>query len=81
MSPSLKYLIVRSTAAAKSSAVPMSLTATCGVVEVAGVAAGSGRVSVVDVMWWGTPVAGLGFEWHAEGPWSPVTGSCTPERA
>src|SRR5690349_21966311 len=37
MSPSLKYLMVRSIAARKSSAEPMSLTATCGVVEVASV--------------------------------------------
>jgi hypothetical protein len=37
----------------------MSLTATCGVVEVGEVAVCSGRVSVVDVMWWGAPVAGL----------------------
>ena len=69
MSPSLKYLIVRSTAAAKSSAEPMSLIATCGVVEIGvEVAVGSGRVSVVDVRWWGAPVDGLGIEWHAEGP-------------
>jgi len=58
MSPSLKYLIVWSTAAAKSSAEPMSLTATCGVVDVDEVAVCSGRVSVVDVMWKGAPVAG-----------------------
>src|ERR671913_1939702 len=68
MSPSLKYLIVRSTAAAKSSAEPMSLTATCGVVDVGGVAVGSGRVSVVDVMWWGAPVADLGIRVARGGP-------------
>ena len=33
MSPSLKYLMVASTAARKSSAVPISLIATCGVLE------------------------------------------------
>src|SRR5664279_5887749 len=43
MSPSLKYLMVRSMAARKSSADPMSLMATCGAVAVG-----------VD-MWWGAP--------------------------
>jgi hypothetical protein len=33
MSPSLKYLMVESMAARKSSSVPMSLTATCGAAE------------------------------------------------
>src|SRR5699024_366819 len=42
MSPSLKYLIVASIAARKSSAEPMSLTATCGDV-------------VLVVIWWGAP--------------------------
>src|SRR3954451_25027376 len=37
MSPSLKYLMVSSIAARKASSDPMSLTATCGVVEVASV--------------------------------------------
>src|SRR5664279_3948758 len=43
MSPSLKYLMVRSMAARKSSADPISLIATCGAVAVG-----------VD-MWWGAP--------------------------
>jgi hypothetical protein len=43
----------------------MSLTATCGVVEGVEVAVCSGRVSVVDVMWWGAPVAGLGIVRYA----------------
>src|SRR3954464_12592693 len=37
MSPSLKYLMVSSIAARKASSDPMSLTATCGVLEVASV--------------------------------------------
>jgi hypothetical protein len=36
MSPSLKYLMVASTAARKSSSEPMSLTATCGAAVVEG---------------------------------------------
>lgn len=47
MSPSLKYLIVSSIAARKASSLPMSLTATCGVVAV---------VSVLLVMWERAPV-------------------------
>src|SRR3954449_2818034 len=46
MSPSLKYLIVWSMAARKSSAVPMSFTAIWGVL--------SGR-TWVEVMWWSAP--------------------------
>src|SRR5215213_2072324 len=49
MSPSLKYLIVRSMAARKSSAVPMSFTATWGVL--------SGR-TWVEVMWLVAPDGG-----------------------
>src|SRR6476646_8499837 len=51
MSPSLKYLMVRSMAARKSSADPMSLIATCGAVAVG-----------VD-MWWGTPECGVIGTW------------------
>src|SRR6202012_1559949 len=49
MSPSLKYLIVLSVAARKSSLEPMSLTATCGEVTVGlGILLGcSGQVGVV----------------------------------
>src|SRR5271163_357441 len=49
MSPSLKYLIVLSMAARKSSLEPMSLTATCGEVTVGlGILLGcSGQVGVV----------------------------------
>src|SRR5215467_1987007 len=47
MSPSLKYLMVLSTAARKSSAVPMSLIATCCV---GALAAGTVVVSV-DIRW------------------------------
>src|SRR3954449_9371859 len=47
MSPSLKYLIVLSIAARKSSDEPMSLTATCGVVVTG--------ASVVDVIEWVDP--------------------------
>src|SRR4028119_1040613 len=49
MSPSLKYLIVRSMAARKSSALPMSLTATWGVLL--------GR-TWVEVMWSSAPDGG-----------------------
>src|SRR3954462_881307 len=47
MSPSLKYLIVLSIAARKSSEEPMSLIATCGVVETG--------ASAVDVIEWMDP--------------------------
>src|ERR1700738_2978410 len=51
MSPSLKYLIVLSMAARKSSLEPMSLTATCGEVTVGlGILLGcSGQVGVVGI--------------------------------
>src|ERR1700733_1955308 len=51
MSPSLKYLIVLSIAARKSSLEPMSLTATCGEVTVGlGILLGcSGQVGVVGI--------------------------------
>src|SRR5689334_9922422 len=51
ISPSLKYLIVLSMAARKSSAEPMSLTATCGEVTVVGICwvAPDGLWSVVDI--------------------------------
>jgi hypothetical protein len=52
MSPSLKYLIVLSIAARKSSAEPMSLTATVGIDVVA---SGAGETVVVDVMKEGCP--------------------------
>src|ERR1041385_1831114 len=48
MSPSLKYLMVSSMAARKSSTDPMSLTATCGVVG----------ASVLLVMWADAPECG-----------------------
>src|SRR6476469_4116464 len=57
MSPSLKYLMVRSMAARKSSADPMSLIATCGAVAVG-----------VD-MWWGTQEGGLVRKWAAIPGW------------
>jgi len=44
------------------------LTATCGVVEGVEVAVCSGRVSVVDVMWWGAPVTG----WVSSGTRGPL---------
>src|ERR1700742_4924499 len=54
MSPSLKYLIVLSMAARKSSLEPMSLMATCGEVTVGlGILLGcSGQVEVVGTLMW-----------------------------
>src|ERR1700744_2833813 len=67
MSPSLKYLIVLSIAARKSSLEPMSLTATCGEVTVGlGILLGcSGQVGVVgtvlvSIRWPGTPTRRAG---------------------
>src|SRR2546423_320725 len=58
MSPSLKYLIVWSTAARKSSPVPTSFTATCGVL---------GTVVVSVDMRWVAPVGIVGDSWVEPG--------------
>src|SRR6476646_2614783 len=73
MSPSLKYLIVESMAARKSSADPMSLMATCGAVTVGvdmgwgapdGVLSGSSNGSTAQAS---RPLADLGGRRHAAG--------------
>src|SRR5262245_20544493 len=61
MSPSLKYLIVSSTAARKASSVPMSLTATCGV-------SFSGGASMLLVMWEWAPMGNLIVGWARDKP-------------
>ena len=63
MSPSLKYLMVASIAARKSSAEPMSLTATCGVpwaLPLLLLTAGAGGASMLLVIGEWTPMDGWG---------------------
>src|ERR671915_760389 len=84
MSPSLKYLMVSSIAARKASSDPMSLTATCGVVEVASVLlvmCGFGSGTDMSVVVGARRALIVPAEDRSGGGVAPSEDRCRPDRA